>query len=307
METSFVSKINLFHHTLWFLNRIENSTVILRMVLRGIMNDKSAVNLQPLVDLMATLRDKDNGCPWDLQQSHESLVSMTFEEMSELADAIARGDSPNTCEELGDVLFHLVFYAQIAKENGDFTMQDVIDDVAEKMTRRHPHIFAGKVYANAAEQKADWARIKAEEKAGKVIPYPVLDDKQRLDSLPAILQSIAMQENLAKLGFDWENATDVFAKIDEETEELKAEIALSNNADRIFEEYGDLLFAVLNLGRKLNLDAEMALRKANHKFYARSEAMIAKTDGLESFAQLSLAEKEVLWHKVKSNKAKGKQ
>ncbi len=265
------------------------------------MSNNLNVNLQPLVDLMATLRDKENGCPWDLQQSHETLVSMTFEEMSELADAIARGDMPNTCEELGDILFHLIFYAQIARENGDFTLQDVIDEVAKKMTRRHPHIFAGKVYANEAEQKADWARIKAEEKAGKIIPYPILDDQQRLDALPAILQSITMQENLAKLGFDWDSADEVFDKISEETEEVKAEMSLPNNADRVAEEYGDLLFAVLNLGRKLNLDADMALRKANHKFYARSEAMITEAGNVVKFAQLSLAEKETLWNKVKND------
>lgn len=267
-------------------------------------------NIQPLIDLMATLRHPENGCPWDLQQSHETLVAMSFEELSELADAIARGDSQNTCEELGDVLFHLVFYARIAEENGDFTMQTVIDTVAEKMTRRHPHIFEGKVYADEAEQKADWQRIKAEEKSGKIVPYPTLDDKQRLDSLPAIAQSIAMQKNLAKLGFDWFNAHDVFDKITEEIDELKAELphvapthvddpTSNTNVDRITEEYGDLLFAVLNLGRKLDIDPDMALRKANHKFYARSEGMIILADGVQNFSDLSLDEKEALWHQVK--------
>ncbi len=262
-------------------------------------------DLTPLTDIMATLRDKENGCPWDLEQSHETLVGMTFEEMSELADAIARTDSPNICEELGDILFHLVFYAQIAEERGDFTMQTVIDTVAEKMIRRHPHIFAGKVYANAEEQKADWGRIKTQEKAGKTVTYPILDDKQRLESLPSILQSIAMQKNLAKLGFDWEKATDVFDKIDEEIIELKDELLPNtdslNNAERITEEYGDLLFAVLNLGRKLDLDPEMALRKANHKFYARSEAMINQIGSLEKFANLSMDEKEQLWISVKKH------
>ncbi|PID66116.1 MAG: nucleoside triphosphate pyrophosphohydrolase [Gammaproteobacteria bacterium] len=265
----------------------------------------ATTNLQALIDLMATLRDKEKGCPWDLQQSQQTLVSMTFEEMSELADAIARGDSQNICEELGDILFHLVFYARIAEENGDFTMQAVIDTVAEKMIRRHPHIFEGKVYADAAEQKADWARIKAEEKTGKSIPYPILDDKQRLDSLPAILQSIAMQRNLATMGFDWHDANAVFAKVIEEMHEVKVEIALPDNQDKIVEEYGDLLFAVLNLGRKLHLDAEMALRQANHKFYARSEAMIKQAGSAEKFADLSMAEKEALWIKVKQTSTDG--
>lgn len=256
-------------------------------------------HLQPLVDIMATLRHPEKGCPWDLQQSHETLVSMTFEEVTELADAVARGDADNLCEELGDVLFHLVFYARIAEENGDFSMQTVIDTVAEKMIRRHPHIFAGKVYANEAEQKADWETIKAAEKAGKHTHYPLLDDRQKLDSLPSVLQSITMQKQLAKLGFDWFDVHDVFAKIDEEITEVKAEIAV-NDPVKIAEEYGDLLFAVLNLGRKLAIDPEMALRQANHKFYTRSESMIAEAGSVEQFADLSMDEKEALWVRVKN-------
>lgn len=125
------------------------------------------VNLQALIDVMATLRHPDNGCPWDKAQTHESLVSYTVEEVAELLDAIARRDSDNLCEELGDLLFHLVFYARIAEENGDFAMQDVIDGIVAKMTRRHPHIFAGKVYTDEAAQKADWQRIKQAESRRK--------------------------------------------------------------------------------------------------------------------------------------------
>ncbi len=257
-------------------------------------------NIQPLVDLMATLRDPENGCPWDLEQSHESLISMTFEELSELADAIARDDAYNICEELGDVLFHIVFYAQIAEEKGDFSMQTVIDEVAEKMTRRHPHIFEGKVYADEAEQKADWHRIKREEKKGKTVPYPILDTKQRLESLPAIAQSIAMQKELAQLGFDWEHAEDVFDKIHEEIDEVRAEIEMGNS-EKIVEEFGDVLFAVLNLGRKLDLDPDMALRKANHKFYSRSEDMIEQAGNIDAFSALSLDEKEKLWQVAKGD------
>ncbi len=261
------------------------------------------VNIQPLVELIAVLRDKDNGCPWDLQQTHETLIDITFEELSELADAIARGDRQNICEELGDVLFHLVFYARIAEENGDFSMQDVIDDTVKKMTHRHPHIFAGKVYHNTDEQKADWQRIKAEEKAGKAIPYPLLDAKQKLDSLPAIIQSIAMQKQLAKLGFDWSTAVDVFAKIEEEINEVKAELSSVDNQDRVIEEYGDVLFAVLNLGRKLNINPDMALRQANHKFYTRSESMLTEAGSVENFVDLSMPEKEALWTKIKQSKS----
>lgn len=260
-------------------------------------------NIQPLIDIMATLRHPQKGCPWDLQQSHASLVSMTFEEMAELADAIAKDDSQNTCEELGDILFHLIFYARIAEESGDFSMQDVIDTVAAKMIRRHPHIFAGKVYQNTDEQKADWERIKLEEKALHPDRYRHLSPLQKMDNLPAIMQSIAMQRQLAKLGFDWFNAADVFAKIHEEMRELQAEIA-ADDQKNITEEYGDLLFAVLNLGRKLDIDPAMTLRKANHKFYARSEQMIQQAGDVEAFAELSMDDKEALWVRVKSETTK---
>ncbi|PID64096.1 MAG: nucleoside triphosphate pyrophosphohydrolase [Gammaproteobacteria bacterium] len=255
-------------------------------------------DLTSLTDIMARLRDPVDGCPWDLQQSHATLVPMTFEEVAELADAVAAGDSANLCEELGDVLFHLVFYAQLAEEAGDFDMQTVIDQVAEKMVRRHPHIFAGKVYANEAEQAADWQRIKAEEKALYPDTYPHLTPLLKTDNLPAMAQSVAMQKQLQKLGFDWQHADEVVPKIHEEIDELKAEMQ-TGDTEAMADEFGDLLFAVLNLGRKLKIDPEMALRKANHKFYSRSEQMIAEMGGTAAFADLSLDEKEALWQAVK--------
>ncbi|PIE42294.1 MAG: nucleoside triphosphate pyrophosphohydrolase [Gammaproteobacteria bacterium] len=259
------------------------------------------IDINKLIKVIASLRDKENGCPWDLQQTHETLISMTFEEMTELADAVARGDSNNTCEELGDILFHLAFYARIAEENGDFTMQDVIDTTTEKMIRRHPHIFAGKVYSDQTEQKADWHRIKSEEKAltDQHQPYPQLSTLAKIDNLPTIAQSIVMQNQLADMGFDWFNAHDVFDKIDEELNEVKEELAQQSDKEKITEEYGDLLFAVLNLGRKLKLEPDMALRKANHKFYARSEAMIATAGDISTFTNLSMDDKERLWNNVK--------
>ncbi len=261
-------------------------------------NTTTKTDLSALTRIMARLRHPQNGCPWDLQQSHETLVPMTFEEVSELADAVAKGDSHNICEELGDILFHLVFYARLAEEAGDFDMQNVIDTVAEKMIRRHPHIFEGKVYANAAEQKADWNRIKAEEKALNPDTYPHLTPLEKMDNLPAMAQSVAMQKQLQKMGFDWQHAEEVFAKIHEEIDEVKVEMQ-ANDSAAIADEFGDLLFAVLNLGRKLHLDPEMALRKANHKFYRRSEKMLRQTRGVEAFKQLTLEEKEALWQSVK--------
>lgn len=258
----------------------------------------NSIDLTPLTDIMAMLRDPENGCPWDLKQSHETLVSMTFEEVAELADAIAKSDNNNICEELGDLLFHLVFYARIAEEAGDFTMQDVIDYVAEKMIRRHPHIFQNTVYASEAEQKADWERIKAEEKALKPNTYEHLSILEKMDSLPAMLQSISMQKQLSNMGFDWQAAADVFAKINEEINELNTEMQ-ADNPITINEEFGDLLFAVINLGRKLNVDPETALRSANHKFYARSEQMIQRAGNIAKFTALSQCEKSTLWEQVK--------
>ncbi|MGY0398560.1 MAG: nucleoside triphosphate pyrophosphohydrolase [Ostreibacterium sp.] len=257
------------------------------------------VDINPLIEIIATLRDTEYGCPWDKAQTYESLVKYTLEETHELFDAIARDDKQNICEELGDLLFHLAFYARLAEEDGDFVMQGVIDAIVEKMRRRHPHIFSGEVYANETEQKADWEKIKAKERAQQSPIYSQLDAKHQIGRLPTVMQSIEMQKTLSKMGFDWINAYSVFDKIVEETDELKEALKQDDNQEHITEEYGDLLFALLNLGRKLDIDPEIALRKANHKFYTRSESMIRRAGGIVNFIAASRHEKEILWEQVK--------
>ncbi|MPV86666.1 nucleoside triphosphate pyrophosphohydrolase [Ostreibacterium oceani] len=281
------------------------------------------VNIQPLVDLIARLRHPETGCEWDLAQTANSLLPMTQDELYELFDAIQSNEPTHVCEELGDVLFHLAFYARIAEEQGTFNLQSVIDAVVDKMVRRHPHIFAGKVYANREEQKADWHRIKAKEKASEVSPYPQLSAITDEDFLSKSIigkasfeQSLQAQALLATLGFDWSTASPVVEKIREECDELEEVLdeMLENSHDdtnkektltKMTEEYGDLLFAVVNLGRKLSISPDAALRQANHKFLARSQAMLAMSDGADAFAALSLSEKEALWQRVKQGEMQG--
>ncbi len=262
------------------------------------LKTEMSADITKLIEVMARLRDENTGCSWDLSQSHKTLMPQTTEEMNEMFYAITTNDSENLKEEIGDVLFHLVFYTRISEEKGDFDFSDVIDAVCEKMIRRHPHIFAGKKYKNKKEQSDDWQRIKLEEKQskGKVNDnnlFPV-----EIKSLAAIEQGVMIQNSMAKLGFDWNNTNQIIAKISEESAEV-VEAIESGNKEHIFEEYGDLLFAVLNLGRKLDIDSDLALREANLKFIQRSENMIKEAGSIESFAKLSILEQESIWAKVK--------
>lgn len=254
------------------------------------------------------LRDAESGCPWILAQTDASLVAHTIEETFELVNAIARHDLPNQAEELGDLLYHVLLYTEIASEHGAFTLEQVVTTALEKVIRRHPHVFSTTQYANEEELLTDYAHIKATEKQGHTPPYPTLDPHQTLDAFPAITQSILLQKKMAQLGFDWNSPCEVFDKIEEEITELKAEInPRSPNPPgqpnvlepNVLEEYGDLLTAVLNLGRKLELDPEMALRRATHKFATRCEALIHNANGSETFQALTMEEKEDLWRSVK--------
>lgn len=257
-------------------------------------------DINPLLDLMQALRDPENGCPWDIAQTPESLLRYSAEEYAELSEAILAKKPDAIAEELGDLLFHLVFYSQIAKERGQFDFADVINRVVKKMRYRHPHVFAGKQYADIAAQKADWEVLKAEEKAQAATTQAL----PKVLSASALLQAEKMQTVLARYGFDWDDVAPVFAKVAEEVDELRAEIAptwqpKTPPTQAMQEEYGDLLFAVVNLGRHLGIDAELALRQANQKFYQRSEQMVAQAGDLSAFAALSLEEQEILWQQVK--------
>lgn len=255
-------------------------------------------DIQSLIKVTERLLDKETGCPWDLVQTHESLCKYTIEEVHELLHAIAINDSENIKEELGDLLFQIVFYAKIAEENGQFTFADVIQDVSDKLIRRHPHIFANKTYDSLEAQQADWQRIKAEEKAHAGNNSSLLNDSYQ--ALPSIEQSVYFQKVAGKLGFDWQTANEVVPKIHEEVDELLQEINQpQQQQSKIEEGYGDLLFACLNLGRQLKIDSDLALRKANQKFISRFKKMITQVGNQETFKQLSLDDKENLWQQVK--------
>ena len=250
-----------------------------------------------LLELMARLRDPDNGCPWDREQTYATIVPHTIEEAYEVADAIARADWTEFQSELGDLLFQVVFYAQIAREEGRFDFADVARGIVEKMTRRHPHVFGDARYADAAEQTAAWEQLKAAEKPEQ--PASVLAGVPL--ALPALTRAVKLQRKASKVGFDWGAVEPILAKIQEEIAEIRHEIASDAPPERLADELGDVLFAVANLARHLQLDPEAALRGTNAKFerrFQRIEAWLAESGRVP--AQSTLAEMDALWDRAKA-------
>lgn len=257
--------------------------------------------LQDLLDLMATLRDPERGCPWDRQQTFATIVPHTIEEAYEVADAIERGDLQELRDELGDLLFQVVFYAQLAKEAGEFDFAAVIDAIVAKLTRRHPHVFGAARVADAAEQSEQWERHKADERAAKRGdgPASVLDGVNR--ALPALSRAVKLQRRVARVGFDWENLEQVVAKLEEEIAELRAEMAAGSAAARMRHEIGDLLLVCSNIARYAEVDPEAALREANGRFerrFRRIEEWLA-AEG-RTPADASPADMEALWQRAKA-------
>jgi len=237
------------------------------------------------------------GCPWDAVQTHESLIPHLIEEAYEVAEAARSGDMKHLKEELGDLLLQPVFHAEIASEGGAFTLDDVARDITEKLIRRHPHVFGDATVEGAEGVLKQWEEIKRAEKGG--------EKKRHLDgvskALPALMRAQKLQKKAAKVGFDWPEAAPVLDKIREETDEIAGAMARMNQAD-IEDEVGDLLFSVVNLARKLGVDAEVALSGANEKFTARFqkleeriEAQGKKLDGM------SLTEMDAVWDEVKAS------
>ena len=258
-----------------------------------------------LLDLMARLRDPESGCPWDRQQTYATLVPHTIEEAYEVADAIARADWTELQAELGDLLFQVVFYAQIAREEGRFDFADVARGIVEKMTRRHPHVFGNARYADAAEQTAAWERIKIAEADGKSAPPAGVLDGIPL-ALPALTRAVKLQKKAARVGFDWGAVEPVLAKIEEELGEIRHEIASAAPPERLADELGDVLFAVANLARHLKIDPEAALRGTHAKFerrFRRIEQWLAG-DG-RTPADSTLTEMDALWERAKREAASG--
>ncbi len=254
-----------------------------------------------LVRIMSALRDPDGGCPWDLEQDFSSIATYTLEEAYEVVDAISRSDMAALKDELGDLLLQVVFHSQMAQEAGHFDVSDVVAAITDKMTRRHPHVFGTDQVRNTAdEQKDAWEDQKAAERAelgtstgstGALFGVAM--------ALPALTRAEKLQKRAARVGFDWPDAAPVFAKLDEEMLELKEAIQSEDKSD-IEEEFGDLLFVVANLGRKLGIDGEVALRAANTKFERRFSAMEALAEQDErAFDKLALDEQEAYWTEVK--------
>ncbi|TVP89955.1 MAG: nucleoside triphosphate pyrophosphohydrolase [Pseudomonadaceae bacterium] len=265
--------------------------------------------LEDLRYLMARLRDPQHGCPWDLQQDFASIVPHTLEEAYEVADAIAQEDFAQLADELGDLLFQVVYYAQLAEEAGHFDWLRIVDGITRKLVRRHPHVFpdgnlhtpAGSLAPLAADQvKARWEEIKAEERAAKADApeqLSLLDDVPR--ALPALSRAQKLQKRAAQSGFDWPDSAGVLAKVHEEVAEVQAAVASGEQVE-IDAEVGDLLFSVVNLARHLKVDAETALRSGNEKFERRFrfiEQQLQTADKV--LAECTLAELDALWDKAK--------
>tara|TARA_R100000935_G_scaffold53892_1_gene82104 strand:+ start:703 stop:1539 length:837 start_codon:yes stop_codon:yes gene_type:complete len=253
-----------------------------------------------LIEIMAKLRDPQTGCAWDVAQDFSTIAPYTIEEAYEVADAIQREEMNELKEELGDLLFQVVFHSQMAKEVGAFEIADVVDAINAKMIRRHPHVFGNEDTRTADQQVAAWEVIKAQERAGKDKsngPSSALDGVAL--ALPSLLRAEKLQKRAARVGFDWTEADPIFDKLTEETDEVREAIE-TGDPDKIEDELGDLLFVAANLSRRLNVDPEQALRRANAKFERRFRAMEALADEAgQDFATLDIDAQEALWQRVK--------
>ena len=254
--------------------------------------------LERLLGIMARLRDPHGGCPWDQEQTFATIAPYTIEEAYEVADAIERGDLSDLREELGDLLLQVVFHSRIAEEMGAFRFQDVAAAIADKMIRRHPHVFDDVQYRDVAEQAASWEQIKAQERAAKAKSGGLLADIPA--GLPALTRAQKLTKRAAGVGFDWPSAREVLSKLREEVQELEAEIQAADQ-EKIREELGDVLFVIANLARKLDVEPEDALRASNAKFIRRfryiEEALAAQG---RSPDQSDLEEMDRLWDEAKA-------
>ncbi|MGJ8597407.1 nucleoside triphosphate pyrophosphohydrolase [Sulfitobacter sp.] len=268
-----------------------------------LINDENA-GIERLLEIMRRLRDPDTGCPWDIEQDFDTIAPYTIEEAYEVADAIERRDWPELEGELGDLLLQSVYHTAMGEEAGHFTFQSVVRNISNKMVARHPHVFGDENREKSAEQQTkDWEAIKAAERAGKA-------QQGALDGvavgLPALLRAYKLQKRAARVGFDWPDTTDVIAKIQEEAAEL-VEARDELSPEEQFEEFGDLMFVMANLGRHLGIEPEAALRAANAKFTRRFAGVEAKLAEIGKTPQDSdLAEMDAMWDAVKSDEKAAK-
>lgn len=251
---------------------------------------EALVAFRHLLEIMDELREK---CPWDRAQTFETLRNLTVEETFELADAIMDKDYPDMCKELGDLQLHIVFYAKVASEMGLFNVTDVLNKLCDKLIRRHPHIYGEMKADSANEVHENWEKIKLQTEGNRSVLGGIPS------GMPALTKAYRIQDKVSGVGFDWDNKEDVWAKVQEEVGELKAEVDAGNH-DRVEEEFGDVLFSLINYARFLDVHPEDALEKTNRKFMHRFQLLeqMVKADG-RSLPDMSLAEMDEYWERAK--------
>jgi ATP diphosphatase len=262
--------------------------------------DFADASIDDLLTIMARLRDRERGCPWDVEQTFETIAPYTIEEAYEVADAIDRRDYADLRDELGDLLLQVVFHARMAEEAGHFAFRDVVAAICDKMLRRHPHVFGDAEVESAAAQTANWEALKAGERAAKGdADASALAGVSR--GMPEWQRALKLQQRAARVGFDWPDAKPVLAKLHEEIEEVRAELDAGSDAGRLTDEIGDVLFVCVNLARKTKVDVSQALRHANAKFerrFRRMEVLAAEAGG--TLDGKSLEEQDALWNRAKA-------
>ena len=254
------------------------------------MDDQRLIAFKQLLDIMDDLRAK---CPWDMKQTNESLRPLTIEEVYELSDAILTNDAKAIKEELGDIFLHLVFYTKIGSEKNDFTITSVLESICQKLINRHPHIYGDVVVADEEEVKRNWEQLKLKE--GRT---SVLGGVPR--GLPSMIKAYRIQEKAKQVGFEWENVEDVWNKVIEEMDELKEAVAL-NDISKTEEEFGDLLFSLINYSRFLKIDADTALEQCNKKFIKRFQYIERRAkENNTPLEELSLTQMDQYWNEAKN-------
>ncbi len=263
-----------------------------------------------LLQIMARLRDPVQGCPWDQEQTFETILPFTLEEVYEVADAIERGDMADLQGELGDLLFQIVFYAQLAQEQGLFGFADIVAGIADKLEQRHPHVFGQADIKDAEAQSLAWERHKEQERAQKAVsearPASALDNIPV--ALPGLMRAAKLQRRAARVGFDWPEMVQVLDKIEEEVGEVREALANGGKRDEMEHEIGDLMFACVNLARHANIDPEVALRSINRRFERRFRRVegLAMAQG-RTLPEMGLIEMDRLWEQAKEEEVLRKQ
>jgi len=253
-------------------------------------------DINPLLDIMAQLRDPESGCPWDVEQDFSTIAPYTIEEAYEVADAIQHGSMQELKDELGDLLFQVVFHARMAEEGGSFGFGDVVAAVCDKMIRRHPHVFGEASVADSSAQADAWEKVKEREREARGGHDSLLDGVPR--GMAELQRAVKLQKRAARVGFDWGSAEPVLEKLDEEVREMH-EALRSGNVEEMEDELGDLLFVLANLARKLDIDPARALRRANAKFELRFRSIEQAAGSRAALEAMTLDEMEDLWQRAK--------